>query len=72
MYRLTITTATPGLDADHIAWRMFRLMPHGHTRLTTTYSCRLQANLSELQRQIIQGWQEEGDILGFACEQIDE
>lgn len=59
MYRLEIVTGRAGLDADHIAWTMFRLVPHGHTEDTVTYSCRLPSDLDNMRRQIIEGWIEE-------------
>ena len=42
-YRLEIIADRQGLDADHIAWKMFRLTPCGQTPLTTTYSTKLPA-----------------------------
>lgn len=72
MHRLEIVAGRIGIDADHIAWRMFRLNPCSQTPLTTTYSCKLAQDLPEPTKQIVQGWIEEGDILAFVCEEIEE
>lgn len=72
MFRLEIVTGRAGLDRDHIAWSMFRLVPHGHTEDTVTYSCRLPANLDNARRQIIEGWIEEGDIIAYHCQAMQE
>lgn len=71
-YRLEIIADRQGLDADHIAWKMFRLTPCGQTPLTTTYSTKLPAMPSASLNQVIQGWTEEGDIVGFVYAMVED
>lgn len=72
MYRLEIVAGKTGIDADHIIWRMFRLVPHGQTETTTTYACRLSEDLNYYQREILTGFVEEEDIVSFVCERISQ
>lgn len=71
-YRLEIVTGRHGLDADHIAWRMFHLTPCSQTPLTTTYASKLPGPLTYGQAQIMEGWIEEGDIIGYVSEIVEE
>lgn len=72
MYRLEIVAGRRGLDADHIAWRMFRLNPVTQSEWFTIYFARAQADLSQYQRDLLDGWCEEGDIITYECKLSEE
>ena len=72
-YRLEIITGIRGIDRDHLLWKWFpRLIPSYQTPLLTIYAATGLEDISTQRRQVMDGFVEEGDILAYVCEPVEE